>query len=48
MEQGVLGMKVGGKRLIIIPPAAGYGAAGYGPVPANSVMVFEVQLLTVQ
>ena len=48
MEEGVLGMKVGGKRLIIIPPAVGYGAQGQGPVPPNSLMVFEVELVTVQ
>jgi len=48
MEQGVLGMKVGGKRLIIIPPAAGYGATGKDPIPPNSVLVFEVELLAVQ
>ena len=48
MEEGVLGMKVGGKRLVLIPPAVGYGAAGNGPVPANALMVFEVELVTVQ
>jgi FKBP-type peptidyl-prolyl cis-trans isomerase len=47
-EQGVAGMKVGGTRLIIVPPAVGYGAQGQGPVPANAVMVFEVQLVAVQ
>lgn len=47
MEEGVYGMKAGGKRLVIIPPAVGYGATGQGPVPANAVMVFEVQLVRV-
>lgn len=47
-EQGVLGMKVGGKRRVIVPPAAGYGSAGQGPIPANAVLVFDIELLAVQ
>jgi FKBP-type peptidyl-prolyl cis-trans isomerase len=47
-EQGVVGMKVGGKRLIIVPPAVGYGAAGQGSIPGNAVLIFEVELLAVQ
>lgn len=47
-EQGVNGMKVGGERLIIIPPAAGYGNIPQGPIPASSVLVFYVKLLAVQ
>lgn len=47
-EEGLAGMKVGGVRLLIVPPAAGYGSAGQGPVPPNAVLVFEVQLLEVQ
>jgi FKBP-type peptidyl-prolyl cis-trans isomerase FkpA len=47
-EQGMLGMKVGGTRLIIVPAAVGYGATGQGPIPANATLVFEVQLLEVQ
>lgn len=45
MEEGVSGMKVGGTRLIIIPPDLGYGAQGQGSIPGDAVMVFEVQLL---
>ncbi|HSX46332.1 MAG TPA: FKBP-type peptidyl-prolyl cis-trans isomerase [Candidatus Saccharimonadia bacterium] len=47
MEEGVAGMKVGGTRLIIIPPAVGYGSQGTTGIPPNSVLVFEVQLLQV-
>jgi FKBP-type peptidyl-prolyl cis-trans isomerase FkpA len=47
-DQGLNGMKVGGVRLIIVPPAVGYGAAGQGPIPPNSVLVFQVQLVDVK
>jgi FKBP-type peptidyl-prolyl cis-trans isomerase FkpA len=47
-EQAVDGMKVGGVRLLIVPPAVGYGPTGQGPIPGNSVLVFQVQLVQVQ
>ena len=47
-EQGLNGMKVGGVRLVIVPPAVGYGATAQGSIPPNSVLVFQVQLLEVQ
>lgn len=47
-EQGIYGMKAGGSRLLVIPPSVGYGASGQGSIPANSVLVFEVQVLAVQ
>lgn len=47
-EQGLNGMKVGGVRLLIVPPAAGYGSTGQGSIPPNSVLVFQVQLAEVQ
>lgn len=47
-EQGLIGMKVGGIRLVIIPPVVGYGESGQGPIPGNAVLVFQVQLAAVQ
>ena len=47
--QGLSGMKVGGRRELIIPPSLGYGKAGSPPtIPANSTLVFVVDLLAVQ
>lgn len=47
-DQGLQGMQVGGKRLLIVPPSLGYGAMDYGPIPGNSTLIFEVELLSVQ
>lgn len=46
-EQGVTGMKVGGKRRIVIPPSLGYGSSGSGSIPGNAHIIFEVELLSV-
>jgi FKBP-type peptidyl-prolyl cis-trans isomerase len=46
-EQGVAGMKVGGERLLIVPPSVGYGAQGQGPIPPNALLVFYVKVLSV-
>lgn len=47
-DQGVAGMKVGGVRLLVVPPSVGYGSTDHGPIPANSVLVFQVQLVDVK
>ena len=49
-EEGVVGMRIGGKRQLRIPPTLGYGAEGTpgGPIPANATLIFDIQLLGVQ
>lgn len=44
-DVGIPGMKVGGRRQLIIPPWLGYGPSGYGQIPGNAVLVFTVDLV---
>lgn len=47
-DQGLLGMRVGGVRTLMIPSSLAYGSAGRGSIPPNSALVFDIELLAVQ
>ena len=46
-EQGVVGMKEGGLRRLVVPPSLAYGTTRYGPIPPNTTLVFEIELVVV-
>jgi FKBP-type peptidyl-prolyl cis-trans isomerase len=46
-DEGVRGMRVGGRRRIVIPPSLGYGSTGSGPIPPNAYLLFDLELLSV-
>jgi FKBP-type peptidyl-prolyl cis-trans isomerase FkpA len=47
-DEGVIGMKVGGKRKLVIPPSLGYGNQAVGSIPANSTLIFQIQLVGIK
>lgn len=47
-DEGVAGMRPGGRRQLVIPPALGYGPSGYAVIPPNATLVFDVELLEVR
>jgi peptidylprolyl isomerase/FKBP-type peptidyl-prolyl cis-trans isomerase FkpA len=46
-DKGVVGMKIGGKRRLTIPPDMAYGSRSVGSIPANSTLIFEVELIDI-
>ena len=47
-DQGVVGMKVGGQRILVIPPDLAYGKNGIGPIPGDATLIFAIELLEIK
>lgn len=47
-DEGVVGMQVGGQRRLVVPPNLGYGSRRAGPIPRNSTLLFEIELLAIE
>lgn len=47
-DEGVVGMKAGGKRTLVIPAAQAYGSRGAGPIPPNANLIFDISLVDVK
>jgi len=47
-DEGLVGMKEGGQRVLVIPPKMAYGERGIGPIPPNSTLVFSIELMEIK
>lgn len=47
-DEGLVGMQVGGQRMLVIPPDMAYGEQGVGPIPGNSTLVFAIELMEIK
>jgi FKBP-type peptidyl-prolyl cis-trans isomerase len=46
-DEGVIGMQIGGERILVIPPEMAYGENGVGPIPSNATLIFSVELVSI-
>ena len=47
-DQGVIGMRAGEKRQLVVPPELGYGPNDYGPIPGNSTLIFDIEVMSIE